>query len=67
MNDLWSFEIASGNWTWLSGTNSFANKGIFPGTVGGVGIPAARFSSAAWIGFNGDLFIFAGETRKFHF
>ncbi len=62
LNDLWSFDILSGSWTWVSGSNSIEQTGIY-GTLGqsnSTNIPGARISSVSWIRSDTELWLFGG-------
>jgi hypothetical protein len=63
-NDLWRYNIASGQWTWMSGTPSGP---ISPYSVyGTLGIPApantpgARDGAVTWVDTQGNLWLFGG-------
>jgi N-acetylneuraminic acid mutarotase len=63
LNDLWRYSPKSGQWTWVSGSNT----GDAPGVYGTQGVeaqtnaPGARMASAAWIDGAGDLWLFGGD------
>ncbi len=65
LNDLWKFNIATGEWTWMSGggLTGLANQiGVY-GTqqVPAAGFyPGSRWSAAAWSDSNGSLWISGG-------
>jgi hypothetical protein len=66
LNDLWSYNVSSGNWTWEKGTNDLNPAGEY----GMQGVPApgnnpgGRVGSCTWtdkagnFGFSVDLLIF---------
>lgn len=62
LNDLWKYNIATNEWTWMNGSNA-ANPA---GSYGTIQIPAAsnqpppRCSYSGWIDQNGDLWMFGG-------
>ncbi len=62
LNDLWKYNIATNQWTWINGANT-ANQ---PGTYGTQGIPAsanrpgARQGSVSWTDAGGNLWLFGG-------
>ncbi len=62
LNDLWTFDSASGQWTWVSGSE-FRHE---PGTYGTQGIPdptnvpGAKTSAVAWCDPNGHVWLFGG-------
>ena len=58
LNDLWKFDGA--NWTWVSGSNTVKQYGIY-GTIGAAGgVPGGRASCVSWIDKNGYLWLFGG-------
>ena len=65
-NDLWRFNTANGQWTWMGGTDlSFAlqsaPKGTYeaPGTTSS-NYPRSRYAAASWRDASGDLWLFGG-------
>ncbi len=65
LNDLWMYAPTVGNWTWVSGTDSYLTntKGVY-GTLGaGVAgnTPGARFESANWTDATGNFWLFGGQ------
>lgn len=70
LNDLWSFDPSTGEWTWMGGTGtcgngSFVYDGV-PGVYGTLGTAAAtnapggRLGIAAWTDAAGRLWMFGG-------
>jgi len=61
LNDLWKYDVSTGNWTWVSGSNLT----IQPGNYGSLGIPSstnvpgARRNLASWV-IGDDLWLFGG-------
>lgn len=67
LNDLWRYDPATNNWTWMHGSSS-----IFAlGTYGTQGVPAAantpgnRQHSVAWTGADGNLWLFGGVSGSY--
>ncbi len=61
-NDLWKYTPSSGEWTWVSGSSSANQTGVY-GTKGVGSIsnyPGARLASNAWIDSSGNLWLFGG-------
>ncbi len=61
-NDLWRFDVSTGNWTWMSGGRLnqdravFGDKGVFhPDNV-----PGAREGACTWVDSDGNLWLFGG-------
>ena len=63
-NDLWEYNIASGEWTWVSGSNSTAGNqtGVYGtrGTAATTNVPGGRFETIGWIDAAGNIWIFGG-------
>jgi Galactose oxidase, central domain len=63
MNDLWKFDPATGNWTWVSGSDPAGNRiGIYgtKGTAASGNTPGGREGAAAWRDASGNLWLFGG-------
>lgn len=68
LNDLWEFDISSGQWTWVGGSSS---DGIFGGWTTGVpgqwmtpassDMPSGRFGAAGWTDGSGRLWLYGGS------
>lgn len=62
LSDLWEFNTATKQWTWVGGSNK-ANQ---PGTFGTVGVgaasntPGAKDSAVAWTDSSGNFWLFGG-------
>jgi N-acetylneuraminic acid mutarotase len=65
-NDLWVFDPASGNWTWLAGSNGVPAAAAAAGTYGTLETPAtnnypgARAGAATWADGSGNLWMSGG-------
>ncbi len=57
LNDLWKFDMSNGLWTWVSGSNTPNQPGIY---TGGSQVPGARNNSYYWRDNSGDLWVFGG-------
>jgi len=62
LNDLWRYNIYSGEWTWLSGSDIINQQGVYgtlniPSTNN---YPGARHTGVTWVGPSGDLYLFGG-------
>lgn len=66
-NDLWVYNPATKEWTWISGQSS----GIFNGVYGTQGIssptnePPSKYGSVGWIDSTGNLWMFGGGEPGF--
>jgi len=61
-NDLWEFNPATKEWTWMSGSNT-ANATAAYGMLGVAAtgnVPGARCSPTSWIDSSGNLWLFGG-------
>ncbi len=65
LNDLWKYEPATGQWTWVSGPDT-PDTPIHPAVFGVEGIaapgniPAGRASAVTWTDYAGNLWLFGG-------
>src|SRR5262249_32567678 len=62
LNDLWRYSRASGQWTWISGSNIVNAQGVYgtQGIAAAGNVPGARVESVSWIDSAGDLWLFGG-------
>jgi Galactose oxidase, central domain len=65
LNDLWKYNITSGEWTWVSGSNLVNQKGTYGilNTPAAGNVPGARDSAVSWIDASGNLWLFGGQGR----
>ncbi len=63
-NDLWKFNPANGNWTWVAGSNSLNNTGTYgtKETPSTANIPYSRASSQVVMDSAGMIWLFGGQT-----
>lgn len=62
LNDLWKFDQAAHEWTWVSGSSSQNQNGSY-GTQGvpdPSNVPGARYESVSWLDPGGNLWLFGG-------
>ncbi len=62
LNDLWEYDPATQQWTWLKGSNGPAQQGNY-GTLGvaaATNIPGARYYASGWA-HNSKLYLFGGR------
>jgi len=68
LNDLWKFDTGTGMWTWVSGSSTANQNGVY-GTqatsnvatnAAASSVPGARWGSSGWVNPDGDLFLFGG-------
>ncbi len=62
LNDLWEFNPATKEWTWMSGSNTANATGVYGtlGTAAASNVPGGRFGSVSWIDSSGNLWLFGG-------
>ena len=63
LNDLWEFNPAIGQWTWMAGTNLAEQPGVYgtQGTPAASNTPGAREGAASWTDKSGNLWLFGGN------
>ena len=74
LNDLWTFNPSTQQWTWMSGNKTagpyliqqhFENspKGVYGklGVPASTNIPGGRFGASSWTDRDGNLWLFGGE------
>jgi hypothetical protein len=62
LNDLWTYNPSSGQWTWVSGSNGIGAAGVYgtPGIASAGNVPSARYQASSWIDPAGNFWIFGG-------
>ncbi len=62
-NDLWKFDPATELWTWVSGSSSEGQAGMYgtQGVPSASNAPGARVANASWIDPTGNLWLFGGS------
>jgi Galactose oxidase, central domain len=62
LNDLWKFDPSTIQWTWVSGSSTCNQPGIY-GTLGqpaAANAPGGKFGAAGWVDSSGNLWLFGG-------
>lgn len=62
LNDLWRYSPATGQWTWINGSNienRFSTYGT-QGTPADANTPGCRMNAVAWTDTSGKLWLFGG-------
>lgn len=65
LNDLWFFDLGTGRWTWVQGSNFINANGLY-GTQhipAAANAPGARVGAAGWVDAMGRLWLFGGSGR----
>jgi N-acetylneuraminic acid mutarotase len=62
LNDLWTYDPGSGDWTWAGGSNLSGAAGAYgaQGTPAPANMPGARGQPAAWTDASGKFWLFGG-------
>ena len=62
LNDLWSYSVSTGQWTWQAGSSATNARGSYGtlGTAAAGNVPGAREYGAAGTGTDGKLWLFGG-------
>ena len=62
LNDLWKYEVSTGEWTWISGSNVISQSSIYgdKGIPSTINIPSSREEHISWTDPNGFIWIFGG-------
>ncbi len=62
LNDLWSYNPTTLQWTWVSGSNTVDQAGSYGtlGTAAPSNVPGARDTAISWIDSSGNLWLFGG-------
>lgn len=62
LNDLWTYNPANKNWTWVGGSNGTDSLGTYgtQGVAAGTNQPGARGGSVAWADKEGRFWLFGG-------
>jgi N-acetylneuraminic acid mutarotase len=64
LNDLWEYDPATGNWTWVNGSDFGGSVlGVYgtKGTPAAGNIPGARDGAISWTDSSGNLWLFGGS------
>ncbi len=63
LNDLWRFDPATSEWTWVSGSNTLGQAGVYgtKGLAAPENVPGARGAGASWIDADGKFWLFGGS------
>ena len=65
-NDLWKYDISSGNWTWMHGGNTSMPVATYgtQGVANSANTPGPRQSAANWKDDAGNLWMFGGYINQ---
>ena len=64
LNDLWKYDVASNEWTWVNGEDTGFAIGHYgkKGVASLVNRPGARYNSAYWTSPDGNFWLFGGQV-----
>jgi hypothetical protein len=62
LNDLWTFNTTSKEWTWVGGDNVVNQAGVYGtlGTASASNVPGGRQASVSWLDSSGNFWLFGG-------
>jgi hypothetical protein len=62
-NDLWKYSPSTGLWTWISGSNTSNQSGVYgvKGVPSAANVPGARYGGKGWIDAGNNLWLFGGS------
>lgn len=62
-NDLWKYDPGLNEWTWVSGSSSVNQIGVYgtKGVEAPANVPGARACYTHWMDTSGNLYLFGGE------
>jgi len=63
LNDLWKFDPATSEWTWMSGSGAYGQTGTYGtlSTPAAANSPGGRDSAVSWTDSSGHLWLFGGH------
>jgi len=64
LNDLWKYNPAANEWTWMGGSNQNNSPGVYgaQGTAAPSNIPPPRDGAIAWTDDSGNFWFYGGNT-----
>lgn len=65
LNDLWEFNPAGNTWTWMGGSNTVGQSGIYGelGAPAAGNVPGSREQPASWTDNEGNFWLFGGDAN----
>lgn len=65
LNDLWAFNPATSQWTWMGGSNTANQVGVYgtQETPASSNTPGGRYVASSWTSGNGTLWLYGGWTK----
>jgi hypothetical protein len=67
LNDVWTYNQTSGNWTWVKGSSTPNASGVYgtKGSASSTTTPGSRFESVGWSDGAGNLYLFGGTQTGY--
>lgn len=64
MNTLWKYDRGTGYWTWVTGSNTPNQAGVYgtKGVATASNVPGARYGSVSWTDASGNFWLFGGTS-----
>jgi N-acetylneuraminic acid mutarotase len=65
LNDLWEYSPTANQWTWVSGSNTSGQQGVYGqlGVADSANVPGARYGGVSWTDASGNLWLFGGFSQ----
>ncbi|MBI2269917.1 MAG: T9SS type A sorting domain-containing protein [Bacteroidetes bacterium] len=65
LNDLWKYDISSGNWTWIKGDSTQDKNGVYgtKGVPASTNNPGGRYAALCWKDNTGTFWLMGGIGR----
>lgn len=62
-DDMWEYDIATNNWTWIKGSTAFSQPTIYgtKGVAAASNTPGGRLSTINWV-YNNKLYLYGGDN-----
>jgi N-acetylneuraminic acid mutarotase len=66
LNDLWKYNTATNEWTWMKGDNARNKLGVYgtQGTADAANKPGCRDRSVSWTDASGNFWLFGGSNNS---
>jgi hypothetical protein len=63
LNDLWKYNPGTGEWTWVSGSSTPGQGGVYgtQGVASASNVPGARIDAVSWVDGSGNFWVFGGD------
>jgi N-acetylneuraminic acid mutarotase len=62
LNDLWTYNVNTNQWTWVSGSKTINQSGTYGalGVAANANVPGSRQASMCWLDASGNFWLFGG-------